>query len=267
MGNNLIKLAQHFVSDDRSRHSEWLHQRKWFIAAKEQRLRKEKFEEKSEEAFMDFASSIIMATEADIKAFETKLDMYHEASTQALIDNQIAYELLQEQLLLIDARLEGIWKHANVMDDGRRVFLNSERSQAYDEFGTEISNDEYSYDNFAADHYPVDSFLVDLKERGKVHEAMKDNRIERDKIHAFEGKIEEAHERIEEGNISEEDLEEMDADLIEAMPDSVKANIPELNLAENAPAVQKSFSAHASPVNQVSQQIIKPAVEFGLNGG
>jgi len=263
----LIKLAQHFVSDDRSRHSEWLRQRKWFISAKEQRIRKEKLEEQADEAFMDFASSVIMATEADIEAFEVKLDTYHEASTQALIDNQIEFEALQEQLLLIDARLEGVWKHANTMDDGRRVFLNSERSQAYDEFGVEVSNEEYSYDNFAADHYPVDSFLDDLKERGKVHEAMKDNRLERDKIHAFEEKIEEAHERIEEGDLSKEELDQMDADLLEAMPDSVKANIPELNPAENAPAIQKSFSAHASPITQVQQNLVKPATEFGLNGG
>jgi len=150
----LINLGNHFIADDRRRHSEWLRQKNWFIAAREQREQKHRMDEQAQEAFLDLATSMILANEAQIEAFEVRLNSYHDASTQALIDNQIMYERLQEQLMFIDARLEGVWKHANIMDDGRRVFLNAERSQAYDEFGKEVTNEEYSYENFAPDHYP-----------------------------------------------------------------------------------------------------------------
>ena len=37
----MVKLGEHFASDDRSRHSEWLRQQQWFIKARQDNQRRD----------------------------------------------------------------------------------------------------------------------------------------------------------------------------------------------------------------------------------
>ena len=178
----------HFGNDSRFSHSQEALRKKWFIKARqEQKLREDIAEEASENATVTaIGVSVIMASEIRITEFEAKLDIYDTAITTALMENQIEFETLQKLLFEIEARLEGIWQYANIMQDGRRVFLNADRTQAYDEFGAKISDAEYSYDQFPESHVPVDEFLPDLIARGEIRDAMEENRASRDAIHEFD---------------------------------------------------------------------------------
>ncbi len=252
----MIQLMHHFGNDSRFSHSQEARRKQWFIKARqEQKLREDIAEEASENATVTaIGVSVIMASEIQIAAFDAKLDIYDEATTAALMDNQIEYEALQRRLIEIEARLEGIWQYANTMADGSRVFLNEARTQAYDEFGKPVSDEEYSYDQFPPDHFPVDDFLSDLKARGAAHDAMRNNRQERDKIHEFDDLKDRLREELAQGGLSEDRLNEMDAELLDTMPPSVKAHVPGLDTADNAPAAKTAFTATAKP------EAVNPAI-------
>ncbi len=260
----MIQLMHHFGNDSRFSHSQEALRKKWFIKARqEQKLREDIAEEASENSTVTaIGVSVIMASEIRITEFEAKLDVYDTAITTALMENQIEFETLQKLLFEIEARLEGIWQYANIMQDGRRVFLNGARTQAYDEFGKPVSDEEYSYDQFAPDHILVDDFLSDLKARGKVHDAMQANRTARDEIHEFDDLKDQHREELAQGDITEDRLDEMDAELLDMMPPSVKAHVPGFDSADNAPAVKTAFTTNAAlPIKTGAAIVATPAFE------
>ena len=264
----MIQLMHHFGNDSRFSHSEEARRKQWFIKARqEQKVREDIAEEAAENSTVTaIGVSVIIATEIQIAGFEAKLDVYDEATTAALMENQVEYEQLQKRMVEIEAQLEGVWLHANIMEDGRRVFLNADRTQAYDEFGTEVSDAEYSYDQFSPDHRPVDSFLDHLKERGAIRDAMEDNRASRDKIHEFDDLKNQHREELVQGRTTEDRLVEMDAELLDEMPPSVSAHLPEeLRPAINAVNLKTEFSIPtnaALPTKTGAAIVATPAPEF-----
>ncbi len=248
-GHNLIQLMHHFGNDARFSGSEEARRKQWFIKARQdQKLREDMTKEAAATTNVTaFAVTTVMATEAQIDAFELKLDRYDEATTAALMENQVEYEALQKRMIEIESRLEGIWQHANIMSDGRRVFLNADRTQAYDEFGAEVSEEEYAYDQFKPDHRPVDSFLDHLKERGAIRGAMADNRASREKIHEFDELKNSHREEIAKGGVTEERLNEMDDELLDAMPPEVVRHLSADATLSNAPDAKSNFTANANP--------------------
>ena len=260
----MIQLMHHFGNDSRFSHSQEALRKKWFIKARqEQKLREDIAEEASENSTVTaIGVSVIMASEIQITEFEAKLDVYDTAITTALMENQIEYEQLYKRLVEIEARLEGIWQYANIMQDGRRVFLNADRTQAYDEFGAKISDAEYSYDQFPESHVPVDEFLPDLIARGELHNAMQANRNSRGKIHEFDDLKDQHREELAQGDITEDRLDEMDAELLDMMPPSVKAHMPGFDSADNAPAVKSAFTTNAAlPIKTGPAIVATPALE------
>ncbi len=105
----------------------------------------------------------------------------------------------------------------------------------------------YSYDQFPPNHVPVDDFLLDLEERGAVRDAMKNNRTSRDKIHEFDDLKNRHHEELAQSGITEDRLNEMDAELLDAMPPAVKAHVPGFDSVDNAPAAKTAFTANGAP--------------------
>ena len=91
--------------------------RKWFIAAREQREHKEHLEDKADEAFLEFATSVILATQAEIEAFQVKLDTYDEATVKALMINQEALDAVNAEILDMLSR-------AHKLDDGCLLYTS-----------------------------------------------------------------------------------------------------------------------------------------------
>ena len=265
----MIQLMHHFGNDSRFSHSEEARRKQWFIKARqEQKLREDIAEEASENSTVTVIGvSVIIATEIQNAEFEAKLDVYDEATTTALMENQVEFEQLQKRMVDIEAWLEDVWQHANIMEDGRRVFLNAARDQAYDEFGKTVSNEEYSYDQFPLDHKPVDGFLDQLKERGAIRDAMEKNRASRDEIHEFDDLKNQYREELAQGGTTEDRLNEMDAELLDEMPPSVSAHLPEeLRPAINTVNLKTEFStpanAAALPTKTGAAIVATPAPDF-----
>ncbi len=233
----MIQLGEHFGSDDHRRHSEWLRQQRWFIKARQIQERRDEVADKLEDDFLAFAAETVIATAIQIEKFEAKLDVYDEVTVQALMLNQ-------EQLDAINIQIQLLLDRAYVMEDGRRVFKTEDGSQVFDESGAEVSSDELDFDAISSDKPTWETYQPLLQEKLKLE-------AERTDIIEFQEKVDAVREKIADGEISKSELDELDAELAEAMPPSVKAHVPGFDNAEVAPKLKGAFSVPASPASRM----------------
>lgn len=244
----MIQLGEHFKTDDRSRHSDWLRQQRWFIKSKHEQVRRNEIADKQEQSMLSLAADAIMATEIQIEKFKVKLDAYDEATIKALMENGQALDLVNTQL-------EKMLERAYVMEDGRRAFKTEDGTQVFDEFGKEISRGELDPSLIQANQPTWESF--------SDRKALQQQLItERTQILEFQEKVDAAREKVDEGDISKADLDKLDAELAGAMPPSVKAHVSGFDTADNAPAAKTAFTANASPAVPVNS--ISPSNDWHL---
>ena len=244
----MIRLSDHFAHNERNRHSEQLRQKQWFIKARQDREHREMLEERFEDNLAAFATSVIVATELEIQQFEAKLDIYDEAIIKALEKNRISMDELMLRRADVDTRIKSMLDRAYVMEDGRRVFLTRDRSQAFDEHGTEVTRDELDFDLVPHTAPAWEDRSAILSEQDKVEQEYDRLKQERTDILEFQNNVDATRDRITEGGISKSELDNLDAELADAVPPSVKAQTADIDTANNIPAMKTEFSATANPV-------------------
>lgn len=229
----MIQLSEHFRSDNRNHHSERMKHRQWFIKARYDQERKEEAADKLEAELLTLATEVVMAAQIQIEEYKARLVAYDEATVFALMENQ-------EQLDAVQAEIQDMISRAYVMDDGRRVFKSEDGVLVIDEFGEIVALEELDPDIIPSGGPTPDEYLSKLK--------LEDDLLtERQKIHEFDELKNQQHEELEEGGITEDRLEEMDTEMLDAMPDSIRAHIPELAALQTAPSVKTTFITKADP--------------------
>jgi len=224
---NLV-LGEHFKRDERRRHSEWLRKRQWFIKAKETRAKKEEMAAQADEELLSFAAGAIAATSIEIEKFEAKLDTYDEGIVIALMENT-------ETLDRVNAELNVLLSRAHVIEDGRRVFKTEDGTQVFDEFGDEVLNDVVQPEAILDDKPTWETYSQKLETKVDLSE-------ERKQIFNFQEKVDAARERVADGEISTHELDNLDSDLAEAMPQSVKSYLPVMVEVTTTPKLSSEFS-------------------------
>ena len=241
----MVKLGEHFASDDRGRHSEWLRQQQWFIKARQDNQRRDIVEDKTEQDVSAFATAVVMATAMQIEEFEIKLDSYDEATVIALMENQ-------ELMDAVNARIDALLAQAYVMDDGRRVFRTEDGEQVFDEFGGEISADELSPDLIDPSYPTWEAFSAEVDQRQELTQ-------QRTEILEFQEKVDAAHEQIADGEISEADLEALDAELLDVMPDTVRDHVAGLESVAAAPDLTVDATVPTA-MSQIQNAVVSAVV-------
>jgi len=230
----MSQLGEHFVSDDRSRHSEWLQHQQWFIKARRDHERKEEAADNLQDDILALAAEVILATEIQIEEFKVKLDAYDEATVIALMENQ-------ELLDAVNAQLHSMLERAYVMDDGRRVFKTEDGTQVFDEFANEVKRDELDFDLISPGSPTWEQRLELLGKRDQLTS-------EREQILEFQEKLDHAREQVVDSKISISELDDLDAELADAMPPSVKAHLSESAAAAKAPNIKSAFTVHTGQI-------------------
>jgi hypothetical protein len=232
----MIQLARHFADDFRRARLEAAQRQQWFIKAREEQKRRDEMAEEVADEVLAAGVAAVMATEAQLADFRTRLDFRDAATIEALDENRIKLEDVQQLLLESEARIQGMLDRAYVLEDGRRVFLTEDRSQAFDEFGEEVSQDAFDFDAvpYNAPTYEAFAGEVDLRNDLVNIEEVLTN--ERQNILDYQDQLDEVRDRIADGNITESELDELDANLLDAMPVSVRRHMPGANaVATNDP--------------------------------
>jgi len=262
----MIQLGDHFSSDDRSRHSEWLRRRQWFIKAKQEHHRKEEIAEKLDDEILSFAAETIMATEIQIEEFKARLNDYDQATVAALMENQELQAEIKRRLFDVQSRIQDMLNRAYVMEDGRRVFLTEDRTQAFDEHGTEITRDELDF-NLVPKHNPTwESLSEAFSEQDRLVNDFKKAEIEREQILEFQEKVDDVREKVADGKMTKDGIDDFGAELADATPASVKKHLINAPTVENAPDAKATFAAHANPASIVPTTTPEQAPVFDPMG-
>lgn len=206
----MVLMVEHFVSEVARRESDQARQREWFIKARHDHQRREDMADKVDDAVSAVSTAVIVASAPQIKSFETKLETLDLATVQALMENQ--------QLLdAVTARIDAMLGRAHVMGDGRRVFRTEDGTQVFDENGVEVSAEELDPDIIDPTAPKWEAFSTEVELRDQLIQ-------DRTDIIEFQEKADAARVRIDGGDISETELADLEADLMDAMPDAVRSH-------------------------------------------
>lgn len=254
MGNNLVHLAEHFADDNRFGTTEAARRRQWFIKAKRDNARQEELLDKAEDSMLATAAIVTQATEIQIAEFRAKLDQYDEATIKALNENRIRMDEVKARLAELDIEIQEMLNQAYVMEDGRRVFLTKDGTQAFDEDGNEVSPDELDFNLIGPEKPTWESYSGARDERDALRAEQERLEAERQEILDFQEKVDAARDRLDEGDITKDELDALDSELADAMPPSVRKQTPGFDTAENAPDLKTDFTAPANPA-KIAQSI------------
>lgn len=241
----MIQLGNHFSANDHSRHSEWLRQRQWFIKAKQDHQRREESANKLEDDILAAATEAVIATQAQIDAFEAKLDSYDIAITEAMIENREQTDLLTTRLVETELRLQAMLQQAYILEDGRRVFKSEDGTFVIDEFGENVSREEVDFELVIGPTAEV--YLKDLNLKRDDLEALTELKEERRQLEKAHELVQEKRELLDQGNTPVQDLEDFDAEILDAMPPSARMKIPGAEIPSNTPGLKSGFSKSVSP--------------------
>ncbi len=261
----MIQLMEHFENDYRHQNSEAGRRRQWFIKAKNEQARREEISAESDDSMLTTAVVVTVATAAQISEFEMRLDVYESrldayeakldardiAITKALVRNQEQYEAL---VALRNKLLDNAYE----LPDGRKVFKSVDGTSVYFQDGSEVPTEIITAGEIP-DHFtkfePIQQIGIDLselkKEREALHEAQADNDQRRDGLSNAREKLDTARERIGEGDLTVDEIKDLDAEILDLMPkDDLPALPPSaakhLATTNNAPAAKTAFTANAN---------------------
>lgn len=257
----MVQLAEHFESNERSRHSEWLRQQRWFVKARIDHERKQEIADKLEDGLITAGVDAIIANDIQIAEMQERLDTYQEATTQAIMINQEKLDLIEQQLILVQAKLDAMLDEAYVMEDGRRVFKSEDGSYAVDEFGEEVNPDEIDFDLLPT-HPSADNYMSGFEAKSNLLEHRDELLKERDELFDFRDKLDAAQGTLDKVGLTEDELLDLDKDILEFAPPTVMKEISGIQ-PENAQELKSSFASPASPKSDV---IIEQKTDFEALG-
>lgn len=163
----------------------------------------------------------LLATAEQTEAFRNQLSAYDTATVSALIDNGRALDdvrLKREQMETSAFRLQ----------DGRLVFKSEDGARVFSKDGTELSRDTI-----------LPTAIPDSGPRWEAFKGVTDHEHtllrERDALHAYQQRLDEARETVDKGNVTADALAKMDADLKRDMPMGVKERLPGALTSPDAP--------------------------------
>jgi len=169
------------------------------IEAPEQRRRERERAEQFE---------VALATATQLTIFTARLDTYDTATVEALMNND-------RQLGEVRERIQNMLLEAHVLPDGRRVFRTRDGKQVFDESGRELGPDVINADDIDREK-PVWEDFRDLRDSKARLE------YERRELLEYQQKLDDARTRVNEGNLTKDDLDRMDKDLEKSMPKTVR---------------------------------------------
>ena len=228
----MLRAIDHFDIKEALQDQKDQQRKKWFIAARDQREKKAQLEERADEDFMDYASSVILATEIEVQHFQAKLDVYDEATVKALMENTQALEAVNE-------RIQEKLGHAHTLEDGRKVFKSEDGTWAIDEDGKELEATTNDMDIIPKTKVTAEEYKTDIEERNQLN-------TERQNILDYQEKLDDARERSHSDDFTREELDALDKELQTGMPMAVKRQLPNYDPSQET-SLQSNFTATVNP--------------------
>ncbi|HEY3696765.1 hypothetical protein [Phenylobacterium sp.] len=172
----------------------------------------ERQEKKEENERKEVAEEVIAhATKSDIANFTVTLDRYDEATVSALMENGVELRAAQE-------RVDKMLLKAHTLPDGRKVFLTEDGTRVFDQHGTELKANEVKPDEIDPHLTRWETFRHAKHDEQRLTD-------EREELHAYQGKLDNARERTKDPDLSKAELEALDKELREEAPERVRQKV------------------------------------------
>jgi len=246
----MINVMNHFKHYNHSAKQTDVNRRNWFIAARDNRDRKEKIADDAEQALLDLVATVVLATEIEIKTFHAKLDTYDEATVIALMENQQLLDAVHE-------RITDMLSRAHVLEDGRRVFKTENGLQVFDEHGEQIDATVIHPDRIDNSKPRWEAFEGELKLEKQLQ-------AERQSLIEYQEKLDNARERSNADDFTKEELEELESELKADMPPAITEHIPGME-ASSAVELKTEFKTPASPVIETAVKVNRTSFSIPQN--
>ncbi len=241
-------VAEHFRRIRALEQSKLHDRRKWFVAAKERKARKEELAEEAEAAVFGATASIVMADPVELEAFTLELDAFDEATIKAILENR---EILERLYLECDT----MFNQAYQLDDGTRVFKSEDGVTVITEFGDKIATNVID-PNVIEDHRPSAEAFMDLADSIKHHEEIDQQ------LHDYQAQLDEACEQVNSGELTQTEFKELRQSLYADMPDQVREYVVDEYKPERV-SLHQAFNAPA-PTPNVVDQVPSSAAQYSL---
>ncbi len=180
----------------------------------------------------------VLASASDIEAFTLRLNQYDEATIKALQENQLKLDDVQ-------SRLDALLGKAYVHEDGRRVFKTQDGLSVYDENGNLLSQTEIDPGEIP-DHHPFwESYKAETDAKHKLIQ-------ERQDILKFQKKLDAARDKVENGNLTNKELDDLGKDIEATMPLSVRKHLPDQNASHtlsDTPKLKQPFNLESAKLD------------------
>lgn len=158
------------------------------------------------ESAADFVVSIINVEQAEL--LQSEIDIFQEASVAAIM----AYD---EEIDRVEAEVAQMLSNAHVLEDGRRVFKTEDGLRVFDEHGHELDIDVVNPDQIGNDRPRWERFQ-------ETEDRLKQLRLERTEINDFQGKLDQAQERLDRGELTEQEFNKLREDIYNSAPQAVR---------------------------------------------
>jgi|GEM_PF-6405574 len=168
------------------------------------------------------AAIIVGATDLEIREITARTGLHQNISIEALQENR-------EQLDAAEEELEDILDQAFVLEDGRRVFLSEDGLRVIDELGQDVDADIIDPSRIDPTKPRYDKFLESKLAFAALME-------EQDQLLTYQNELDKFAVAIERGNLSRDDVAEMNAYMTENAPAAIRAKLPESDPAHEAAA-------------------------------
>ena len=246
----MLRVIDHFdVQQARSMDLE-RERRKWFIAARERREKKEAVQERNDEQMADLVAAVELASAAEIEAFEIKLDAYDEATVKALMENQKALDA-------VNLQIQSLLVQAHQLEDGRRVFKTEDGTRVFDENGIEVPPNVVPPEAIPDDRPSWESYQPYLMARERLLQ-------ERAELNGYQDRLDEARDAARSGELSQQELEDLDTELADTMPPSVTRHLPEdlRPEADRSVDLKSEYDTVVVPATPAMGNGIQPGMAF-----
>jgi len=222
---------------------------KWFIASKHQQEQKEVKQEQAEDEFLDLVASVILADPIEVEAFRADLDTYDALTIEAIMENR---EILEALYLERDIALE----NAYLLDDGMHVFKSEDGVRVFDKEGNQISPEIVEPDQIP-DHHTTHEAWQGI--RNKIHK----HEIVDQKLLDYQEKLDTARERLDDGELTQEEFDELKDGIEEDMPIEVHRKLPDYDPSQETD-LKSDFTATATKEQVTKLAPMDMSIDPGL---
>lgn len=194
----------------------------------------------------------MIATTAQIAAFDQHLDAYDTCTVHALMENREALDRISDELRKMK-------DNAYVLPDGRRAFKTADGRRVFDEQGGEVPASTVDPHAIDGRHPTWEVFKTVQGAETKLED-------ERHELLEFQAKIDDARSRASKGDLTKGDLDALDADLRASAPPAVRQKLGLASPDAGDSAKLQSDRLAALPQDALTDSLSRRAQPLRLSG-